>query len=247
MTRRLTPQHETFCVEYAFDGSGGRAARAAGISNPGTARKQACAWLKWPEIQARIAELKAERIERLKIDQDELVRQWVEMANVDINEIVEYRRVNCRYCWGVDHEYQWTPAEFRAAERKYARLSDAVKQRELPPDEIGGTDYDVTRTPCPECPECRGEGIGRMIFKDSRTLSPAARRLYEGMQIGKDGQKALHVDRAKLHEMIGRALGAFKDKIELTGKNGGPVATVTSEMSVKEAADLYAASLNPQK
>ena len=216
MTRRLTPQHETFCVEYAFHGDGARAARRSDVTEK-CAKNRASLWLKWPEIQARVAELKAERIERLKIDQDELVREWREMALVDTNEIVEHRRINCHYCHGRDHEYQWTPAEFRAAVRKYDLLGDQTKARTPEPLDIGGLDYDITREPNPECPECRGEGTERLFFRDTRTMSPAARRIYQGMQFGKDGKKALLFSREKLEEMIGRAIGAFKDRVEHSG------------------------------
>jgi phage terminase small subunit len=38
---------------------------------------------------------------------------------------------------------------------------------------------------------------------------------------------------------IGRHLGMFKDKIEITGRDGGPVETITTSMTAKEAADRY--------
>ena len=35
------------------------------------------------------------------------------MATADPNELMRYMRVNCRFCWGIDHNYQWTVGEFK--------------------------------------------------------------------------------------------------------------------------------------
>ncbi|MEQ2049450.1 terminase small subunit [Burkholderia multivorans] len=53
-------------------------------------------------------------------------------------------------------------------------------------------------------------------------------------------------DKVKNLELLGRHLGMFKDKVEVTGKDGGPVqsiSTVTNDPI--EAAKLYAQLMNP--
>lgn len=43
---------------------------------------------------------------------------------------------------------------------------------------------------------------------------------------------------------IGKHLGMFKERVEHTGKDGGPIETITTNMSAKEAAELYASTIN---
>lgn len=46
--------------------------------------------------------------------------------------------------------------------------------------------------------------------------------------------------------IIARELGLV-DKKELSGPGGGPIALITAEMTPQEAADAYAATLNPEQ
>jgi phage terminase small subunit len=50
-------------------------------------------------------------------------------------------------------------------------------------------------------------------------------------------------DKLKAIELIGRYYGLFKEQVELSGPNGGPLEMITPDMSPKEAADAYAAML----
>lgn len=59
----LKPRYETFAREYAVSGNGARAAEAAGYSDH-SAPNQAWRMLQRPEVQVRIAELRAEEAER---------------------------------------------------------------------------------------------------------------------------------------------------------------------------------------
>lgn len=43
---------------------------------------------------------------------------------------------------------------------------------------------------------------------------------------------------------IGRHLGMFKDKVEVTGRDGGPVEQIAATMTPEQAAELYASTLN---
>jgi len=59
----------------------------------------------------------------------------------------------------------------------------------------------------------------------------------------KDGLKVkLHDKRAALVD-LGRHMGMFKEKVELTGPYGGPVETISTVMTAKEAAIIYANTL----
>ncbi|CAG22438.1 terminase small subunit [Photobacterium profundum] len=65
-----TKKHELFCFEYvACNFNGAEAARNAGYSEKG-ARQRAETLLKREDIQDRIDEMKAERVNRLQLDAD---------------------------------------------------------------------------------------------------------------------------------------------------------------------------------
>ncbi len=71
--------------------------------------------------------------------------------------------------------------------------------------------------PNPECRKCQGRGKGHVRVADTRTLSPAAAKLYSGVQVGRDGIKVNLRDRDAAWVNIARHLGMFNDKLELKG------------------------------
>ncbi len=77
--------------------------------------------------------------------------------------------------------------------------------------------------PNPKCRKCGGKGRGSVVITDTRKLSPAAAKLYAGVQVGKDGMKVLLRDRDAAWMAVARHLGMFPTKVELTGKDDGPV------------------------
>lgn len=71
-------RHERFCQEYLVDLNATRAAIRTGYSKK-TAGQIGHELLKRPDVQERIAELKAERSERTKIDADWVLAQAVKV------------------------------------------------------------------------------------------------------------------------------------------------------------------------
>ena len=71
--------------------------------------------------------------------------------------------------------------------------------------------------PNPKCRKCGGKGRGSVVITDTRKLSPAAAKLYAGVQVGKDGMKVLLRDRDAAWMAVARHLGMFKDSLELKG------------------------------
>jgi phage terminase small subunit len=67
-------KRERFCQEYLIDLNATAAAKRAGYS-PKTAKSQASDLLTFPDVQARVAELKAERAERTQITADDVVME----------------------------------------------------------------------------------------------------------------------------------------------------------------------------
>src|SRR5690606_161150 len=96
----------------------------------------------------------------------DVLKRWKEIAFADPNEIIHFRRVCCRYCFGTNHEYQWKDeTEYWNAVR-FAEAS--VKEDETPviPVNDGGYGYDDTLRPHPKCPKCKGEGHGEIHATD---------------------------------------------------------------------------------
>lgn len=75
----------------------------------------------------------------------------------------------------------------------------------------------VRDDPNPKCRKCGGKGRGHVVITDTRKLSPAAAKLYAGVQVGKDGMKVLLRDRDAAWVNVARHLGMFKDSLELKG------------------------------
>jgi hypothetical protein len=143
------------------------------------------------------------------------------MVQADPRELVEVRIGCCRCCHGIDHRYQFTQNELELAETlhnesqaKKIERSKAHKPVEF--DRKGGPCFDRRKPPHPDCPECSGEGIGRVVLKDTQKLSPEAARLLAGVKEGKDGIeiKTHSVDAAM--DKLFRHHGLYNDKLELS-------------------------------
>lgn len=92
----------------------------------------------------------------------------------------------------------------------------------------------VRAEPNQECPECQGRGRGHVLLSDTRDLSSHAAKLYAGVKLGRDGIQVLMRDQDSALVNIARHLGMFPSKVEVTGKDGGPL-----EHQVRTLADFY--------
>lgn len=120
----------------------------------------------------------------------EASKYWQMLAYVDVSqELNPIRQACCRFCWGQDHQYQFTLNEFRLARNNH--LFNQLKIRDpddrVPFDELGGMGYDIKKPPHPDCPECHGFGVTIVVPIDLSKLSQAAKMLYDGVHITKDG------------------------------------------------------------
>ena len=204
---------QVFILEYIKDFNGTRAAIDAGYS-PKTARQKAVELLNDPRIDAAINEAIKDRAKRLRIDADSVLYKWWQIANADPNELTQLRRFNCRYCWGDDHEYQWTPKQYERA------CLDAQKDDQPEPYNLGGSFYEKKRAPHPDCPECGGDGAEQVYFADPTELSPQAKLLYQGVEQTKFCVKINMVDQMKALDNVARHLGMFKDTVNHISEDG---------------------------
>jgi len=207
--RPLTPKQAAFVAEYLVDLNGKQAAIRAGYSER-TAIVQAARLLTYVNVQSAIQAAQAKRAERLEITADALVRQNWTLANADPNELIQFRRVCCRHCYGINFEYQFTHAEMTRAFRKW-EAGQAKNSKDVF-DRQGGEGFDPRKPPFPDCPECHGEGCGETFIPDTRKLSPAARLLYAGVKQTKDGIEIKMHSQMDARSEVAKLLGFYKEK-----------------------------------
>lgn len=215
----LTEKEEKFCNEYMLDLNATQAySRSFDCKNLRTAATKGSALLKKVDISSRIDELRATRNQRLEVEADEVLRGYLNRVRADPRDLVEYRRGACRYCHGDEHRYHYTPGEFERAMEKH-RLAK-IEDPDLPEfDPQGGVGFDPRKTPHAECPECFGEGEGRVVFKDTRLYGEKALALYAGFEIGKDGIKVKINSQDDALEKVARHTGFFeKDNKQRAGE-----------------------------
>jgi phage terminase small subunit len=218
--QHLTLKQRRFVNEYCVDENATQATIRAGYSENG-AGQQGHLLLKNIDILAAIEERKAEVAVAASVTPEWVASQWAKLARADPNDLSQVRRVNCRYCNGVDHAYQWTQAE-------YLRAVELAVSSKLPaPDGLGGFGFDPAGEPAEDCPECGGLGAEEVYFADTRKLKGSAKLLYAGVQKTRDGMKVLTRDQDAALNNLARYLGMLVDRKELSGPNGGPVAVAT--------------------
>lgn len=220
----MTPKQQRFIAEYLVDLNGTQAAIRAGYSKR-SAKFTAHELLASPEIEAAISKARERQLTRVESKADWVLEELQRIASADSNELIEHRRVACRYCWGVGHRYQRTPAERERDYAKWLKLAqmamdktertamrgDAVATAMLEFDEMGGVGYTKKRDPHPDCPECDGDGVEMPFVKDTRRLSPAARSLYAGVKITADGLQVQQHSKDKALELLGRHHGLWNE------------------------------------
>jgi hypothetical protein len=175
------------------------------------------------DIAAAIQTAKQQRAERVEIEADAVLQEVYAIAMADTNGIVSFRRECCRYCWGVNHAYQYKTERERAeARRLFERNLAQAKRAKVPKaglpvfDDSGGIGFDTKREPHPDCPECLGEGHGHVFIADTRRLSPALRSLYGGVKHTKEGIEVKVHPKDRALELLMRHLGLLKEEVRVT-------------------------------
>lgn len=196
---KLSPKVKRFIAEYLKDQNATAAAERAGYSDPNYGRQL----ITNPNVAQAIAQQQKASIERTLGSADEVLEQMWRLATFDANQLSQYRRGSCRYCWGFGHHYQWRDAvEFEEALAKVKGKEGAI-----PPEDPGGYGYDHNREPNTGCPRCNGDGIGQPYFADTRKLSPDAALAYSGVKLGKNGIEITAISRERMYEAVMKRLG----------------------------------------
>ncbi|WP_448684234.1 terminase small subunit [Enterobacter cloacae] len=197
----LTAQQRRFVAEYLKDGNATQAAVRAGYSKK-SAEQIGYQLLQKTSVAHAIAQQQKASIARTLGGADEVLAQMWQLATFDANQLSQYRRGACRYCWGLGHQYQWRDA----VEFEEKRL-EAVERDRREPEDSGGYGYDHNREPNPECPRCNGDGVGQPYFADTRKLSPDAALAYSGVKLGKNGVEITAISRERMYEAVMKRLG----------------------------------------
>ncbi|MFR9710750.1 terminase small subunit [Paenibacillus sp. MB22_1] len=224
----LTPKQQLFVKEYLIDLNATQAAIRAGYSKK-TANEQGARLLAKASIQDALQEAMNKRAEKVEITAEQVLQRWIDIAYADPNEIAHFRRVCCRYCFGIEHQYQWIDQEEYEAAVEAIKEEAANSKKKKPvkiPSAAGGYGFDPQLRPHPKCPKCHGEGIGQLHINDTRDLSPRAKALFAGIKATTAGIEIKFHDQDKALENIARHLGMFKDKLEIGGEGGGPLQVV---------------------
>lgn len=187
------------------------------------------------EIARRLEVIGEAADEKMGFDAVQALQMFLDIARADPNELIGLRVGACRHCWGVMHEYQWrTESEWEEA------VSKAEKAGQPLPEMTGGFDYDHTRAPNSDCPYCRGEGRSRVVPQDTRKLSPGGRLLYQGVKHTKEGPVVLLADKTKALENAAKIVGAFVERLDLSGSVSVAKPDLTG-LTATDAAATYAA------
>ncbi|KQN63641.1 terminase small subunit [Erwinia sp. Leaf53] len=197
----LTDQQRRFVVEYLKDNNATQAAIRAGYS-AASASQLGYQLLQKTSVIDAITEQQTAQMSRVLISADTVLAQMWQLATFDANDLSQYRRGCCRYCWGFGHNYQWRDmVEF---DEKHL---EAVERKQREPVDAGGYGYDATKAANPDCPRCNGEGLGRTFFPDTRDLPPIARLAYSGTKVGKNGIELNSISRERMFDAVAKRLG----------------------------------------
>lgn len=198
----LTTQQRRFVAEYLKDGNATQAAIRAGYSKK-SAEQIGYQLLQKTTVAHAVAQQQKASIVRTLGGADEVLEQMWQLATFDANQLSQYRRGACRYCWGFGHHYQWRDAVEFEEETAKAEGREGARQ----PEDTGGYGYDHNKEPNPECPRCNGDGIGQPYFPDTRKLPAVSRLAYSGVKVGKNGVEITAISRERMFEAVMKRLG----------------------------------------
>jgi phage terminase small subunit len=217
---KLTAKQQRFVQEYLVDLNATQAYLRAGYKVSETVSAvNAQRLLRNAKVQEVLSQAMQERAQRTEITADMVLQHWWDIGTADPNDIIQFRRVCCRHCYGVDHQYQWRDEEeYQQTVQLAARAAAEQGKEPAPISDAGGYGFDRLLRPHPQCPYCRGEGIPEIHIEDTRYLSPKAKLLYAGVKQTQAGIEVKMRDQDKAMENVARHLGMFKDSLDVNIK-----------------------------
>lgn len=225
----ITAAERVFCKELVLHGDKLKALAVAFPELDGEPKgvriSHAATLARKKMVKREVEQLRALASQDAAFEVADALSEYLAVWNADPNELGSVRVGCCRYCHGYEHGYQWREREYleklRSQEVAQAQLrrrgKDETEIHELEPlpDCSGGLDFDPMAEPHPDCPECGGEGVPRVVAKDTTLLSESGRKLFAGIKLTKFGPEVMVHDRLKALESAARIIGAFEDKVRV--------------------------------
>lgn len=163
-----------------------------------------------------------------------LLKQYMQIATANVNELVESRRVCCRHCYGIDHAYQWIDElEWTAELLRVLELNETIEKRNKRssdpqalaalPTLDGGVGFWGTKEPHADCPKCFGNGTQEAYIHDTRKLKGAAKLLYAGIKQTANGFEIKTRDQDGALAWLAKYLGVDVKSLQISAPGGGPI------------------------
>ncbi len=180
------------------------------VSDAATADTQGCLVLRNQKV--REAADVARDAKAMKADDARMriINELISIAFSDASGLAKWVVESCNGCWGDDPQ-----------------VREAMdKRNEGYPTKIN-----------PTCRYCRGRGRGHVSITPTDQLKPDELRVFDGLEVTQHGVKVRLRDRTRALELLAKHFGIGPDRLELTGKDGGPI-------EITGARDRLLASLN---
>lgn len=222
----LTSKQEVFCQAVVESGNQGFAYRRA--YNVGPKTKSATVWreahrlAQLPQVRRRIKELLDNAAANATVSKQRLIQFLWDRIMADRRSVINHVRRCCRFCHGINHQYQWKD-ELEHANALLVVVTHNSKfpdpederRRELPGDE-GGFGFDPHAEPEPTCdsPQCMGDGLGKTVIVDTTTLTGDAALIYEGIKETAQGIEVKLADRNADMAQLSKLLGWSIEKVD---------------------------------
>ncbi|MEN4050161.1 terminase small subunit [Serratia marcescens] len=193
----LSDQQALFVYWYVKTKNRVEAYRKAGYKCEGNAAYAAASRMyRNVKVSKAIRELSNRLRERYTADLDEIVDQLVAITRADPNALTQYRRVNCRHCWGENNLYQWRDIQ------EYDRAAAKAMKDGRSEPEYGGLGFVTNSDPNPDCPRCNGEGEGELLMGDTRDLDANEHAYFLGVKQTKNGIEAVTESKQAARAML---------------------------------------------
>ncbi|MDO8415499.1 MAG: terminase small subunit [Agitococcus sp.] len=196
------------------------------------------------EVLQRVKDLQEKACKANEITVEKVLDRYWQIATANPNDLMQYRRECCRYCYGENHQYQWIDEnEFFHAEEEHHELKDEAERKNSnrkkgqpmlvvdmpPPHDLGGYGFDPSLSPHAKCPKCKGKGNESVFIADTRHLQGGASLLYAGVKVSAQGLEIKTHD--QMHALDRVAAYLNMDKKILGGDKENPLSMFLSEIS----------------
>lgn len=212
--KKLTPKEQLFKAAYLASLNASDAYRKAGYKG----RDHAAGGyeiLRKPHVAAAIAVNMEQTLQKLSLTADDIVAKLEMIVTADPAKLTGLHIGACRYCWGIEHHYQWrTPREYSEAVELHMLKDEAYCAKHPEPEQNGGYGYRKTARPNPACPECEGLGAPYVVFADTRDMDPAERELFLGVKQTQHGIEYKMADKTHALDQLAQRTGIFKQRDE---------------------------------